>query len=534
MKKHFIYSLYLASLLYCSCASLQQPQGGPRDIEAPKVLKETPKNLTRNFRGDKIEIEFDEYFKLSSEFTEISVSPSMEIPPIFKTKQKSLEITFKDSLEKNTTYTVNFGKAIQDVNESNQLKNYSYVFSTGPILDSLQINGNVVSSADNKPVKDATVFIFTLARDTLFAKKRSSLYTTTDSAGNFSIKNLRNQKYTIYALKESSPDRIFNNANEEVAFLKDPINLTKDTGNIILKLFKEIPQQFRIIDRKIDTDGKILIIANKPINKPSITFLDGDIKEPIIEFSPKGDTTQIWLKDISFDSLKVSINSDNKPLDTLVFKRGKKDNYQRVITFGNNLSGANIRPGNTLNISFNIPIATIDMNKVELLEDSVPKRNFNIKKTENSPRKYVVTYPWLIKKRYTLSFQDNAIEDIYGTNNKAIKLDFELDEIENYGTLSLNVSKEDSLKNYVVLLLTEKNIIYKETPIKSNTTIVIKNIPTGKYTVKVVEDSNSNGEFDTGNVKLKIQPEKSWFYEKEIVTRANWDREEKIVIPKVF
>ena len=318
MKKPSVYIVLFCSLLLFSCASLQQPQGGPKDMLAPKVLEESPKNLSTNFKGDKIDITFDEYFKLSSEFTEISISPSLEITPVYKIKKKVLEIVFKDSLEKNTTYTINFGKAIQDVNESNVLKNYSYVFATGPVLDSLQISGTIISSNDIKPVKDATAFLFHIEQDTLFGKKKSSLFTTTDSAGHFSLKNLKEGKYTIYGLKEANPDRIYNSPNEEIAFLRDPINLVKDTSDIILKLFKGIPERLRILDKKIEKDGRITYIFNKPIKKPSITFIDPiNLKDPIINFSNKGDTASVWLRSYDFDSLKVAINSDKVALDTI-------------------------------------------------------------------------------------------------------------------------------------------------------------------------------------------------------------------------
>ncbi|MEO5910014.1 MAG: Ig-like domain-containing domain [Pelobium sp.] len=527
--------LLFTVLLFAACASLQTPQGGPRDITPPKVLEEFPKNLSTNFTGDKILITFDEYFKLNSEYTEISVSPAQDIPPIFKIRQKSLEINFKDSLQTNTTYTINFGKAIQDVNEANTLKNYSFVFSTGPKLDSLQISGQVVSSSDNKPVLDATVFIFQIERDSLFGKKKPSFYTNTDSSGNFSLKNLRESEYTIYALKETGVDRIYNSPNEEIAFSNSSIKLNKDTSQIILKLFKEVPERFRIVDRKIESDGRISMYFNKGLKNPSLTFIDApSLKNPIVDFSLKGDTALVWLPEINFDSLKIAINSDNKALDTVTFKRGKKDSYDRTILFSNNLSGGKIKPGSSLILTFNLPVASINPANAALLEDSVSKSNFTFTKIANSERKYQVNFPWKIKKRYSLGFKEGAITDIYGTPNKQLKLDFELDETENYGNLSIKFSKEDSLKNYVVQLLTEKNAVYSEFPVTKTMTKIFNNIPTNKFTVKVIEDANSNGEYDTGNVRLKIQPEKSWFWDKEIVTRANWDREEVIVIPKGF
>lgn len=525
-----------AVLFYSGCASLQTPSGGPRDTIPPKVVEEIPKNLSKNFKGKQIEITFDEFFKLSNEYQEITLSPETEIAPTYKVKKKTLEIDFKDSLEANTTYSIKFGKAIQDVNESNTLKNYSFVFATGSKLDSLEISGKVISSQDNQPVLDATVFLFPIKKDTLFGKKKPTIYTSSDSSGNFTLKNLREDTYRIYALKESGADRIYNSPNEDIAFLKDSVVLNKNMSNLSLKLFKQVADKFRTLDRRIEKDGRIDFFFNTPLSNPSLKFLGNDkIKNPIIDFSSKGDTAHLWLREFAFDSLKVSINNDNKPLDTVTLRRSLKDTYDRVILFNNNLSGGKIVPGRPLVLTFNLPIENIDPNKIVLTEDSVQRNGLTVKKLIPSDFKYEIDYPWRVKKRYTLSFKEGAVKDIYGTENKNLKLDFELDEVENYGNLSLNITKADSLKNYIVqLIIGKENNVYKEFIIKQNSIVNINYIPTNTYKVRVIEDLNSNGKFDTGNIKLKIQPEKVWFWDKDIVTRANWDREEKIVIPKVF
>jgi hypothetical protein len=525
-----------AVLFYSGCASLQTPSGGPRDTIPPKVVEEIPKNLSKNFKGKQIEITFDEFFKLSNEYQEITLSPETEIAPTYKVKKKTLEIDFKDSLEANTTYSIKFGKAIQDVNESNTLKNYSFVFATGSKLDSLEISGKVISSQDNQPVLDATVFLFPIKKDTLFGKKKPTIYTSSDSSGNFTLKNLREDTYRIYALKESGADRIYNSPNEDIAFLKDSVVLNKNMSNLSLKLFKQVADKFRTLDRRIEKDGRIDFFFNTPLSNPSLKFLgNNNIKNPIIDFSSKGDTAHLWLREFAFDSLKVSINNDNKPLDTVTLRRSLKDAYDRVILFNNNLSGGKIVPGRPLVLTFNLPIENIDPNKIVLTEDSVQRNGLTVKKLIPSDFKYEIDYPWRVKKRYTLSFKEGAVKDIYGTENKNLKLDFELDEVENYGNLSLNITKADSLKNYIVqLIIGKENNVYKEFIIKQNSIVNINYIPTNTYKVRVIEDLNSNGKFDTGNIKLKIQPEKVWFWDKDIVTRANWDREEKIAIPKVF
>lgn len=113
--RSLFYTFSGISLIY-GCASIGPgPQGGPKDKTPPKVLSMTPKNLTRNFKAKKIIIQFDEYFKLTDQYKQFSISPDVEVMPTLKIKDKSLEITFTDSLEKNTTYTLNFGKATPSI-----------------------------------------------------------------------------------------------------------------------------------------------------------------------------------------------------------------------------------------------------------------------------------------------------------------------------------------------------------------------------------------------------------------------------------
>src|SRR5471030_7453 len=145
-KSRFFFQIFIGFIaisVIFSCANIQRPMGGPRDKTPPKLLKATPLNSTRNFNAKIIQLDFDEFFKLTNQYQEITISPEMVKPPEFQIKNKSLVIRLKDTLQKNTTYVINFGKAIADVNEGNILKNFTYVFSTGPTIDSFRITGNV-------------------------------------------------------------------------------------------------------------------------------------------------------------------------------------------------------------------------------------------------------------------------------------------------------------------------------------------------------------------------------------------------------
>ena len=191
-KKCFFPGLFLPLfLLIFGCASRQPPGGGPRDHDPPKLLKASPPNMTRFFKSKVIQLDFDEYFKLNNPYTEVTMSPTPTKVPEYKLKGKSIVIALKDTLEKNTTYVINFGKAIVDVDEGNILKNFTYVFSTGEHIDSLSVSGTVTNSITQQHEKDITVMLFPLNKDTaMYGKKKPTLYTTTDTSGNFSCSTL--------------------------------------------------------------------------------------------------------------------------------------------------------------------------------------------------------------------------------------------------------------------------------------------------------------------------------------------------------
>ncbi len=524
----FFYSLFLIS-----CASVQSPTGGPRDTIQPVIVKEIPKNLTRNFSESEIEIEFNEFVKLSNEFTEISVSPSMDIPPVYKAKKEMLKISFEEALKKNTTYTINFGKAIADVNEGNILKNYSYVFSTGDQIDSLSISGKVINSLTKQKLKDVTVFILPISQDSLFGKKKASFFTTTDTSGSFKLSNLREDKYRIYALNEQGGDRIYNGNSEEIGFLNQVINLNKDTSNIELKVFKEVPRIFLVTDRKIETDGRLTLIFNKAILNPSITILEpaGLNATKTVEFSNTRDTALIWLPELTFDSIKVAVNSKEISLDTVILRRNKRDTYTPLVSITDNIVGTKIRPGSELAIKFSSPIKLFDPKLISILEDSVAIRGYELVKNENNPKTYTIKYPWKLKRQYILRLENNAFTDILGTKTKVYAKKFDLDSEDNYGSISIKISVPDTSKNYIIQWLNESDKTLRQDRIRKNTVLNYTRYPTAKYKIRVIYDDNNNGEWDTGNVILKRQPENTWTFEKTISLRPNWDLEENVTIP---
>jgi len=527
-------TLILGISSFIGCGTPGQLVGGPRDSIAPKVLKMRPENYKTNFNAEKIEIEFDEYFKIENEAKEFSVSPEFERQPTLKVRKKILEVSFQDSLEKNTTYTLNFGKAIADINEGNHIKNFTYVFSTGPKLDSLGLSGMVTNSMTGQPEIEAVVMIFPLARDTVFGKKKASIYTTTDSSGNYQLKNLRADTYKIYALKEKSSDKIYQQATDEVGFLKDSVVLNENKTNINLKVFKEDALIFRVTDRKLNNDGSIFLAFNQRLKKPSIRVIEpaGLDENKLLKFNSTNDSLRLWLKDLSFDSTKVAIFDEGKVLDTVKFSRGKKESYTRNVNSSDNLEGNLLNPNKPLKLTFNFPIEKLDAAKITLTEDSVSRSGLIIEKDTSDFLSYLVRYPWIAKRTYEIKFGAGAFTAIFDAKNKEFVRSFELSSRDNYGTLQLKVAITEPKNQYILQVIDENDGLISSSTFQKDTTVRFTNYRAGKYFVRVIYDTNKNGKWDTGSVKEGRQPEKVYNEPKELSIKANWDRNEAITIPK--
>ena len=161
--------IYFISITGTGCAQIGAPTGGPRDSLPPELVNALPKLMTTNFKGNKITLNFNEYIDVQDVSNNLLVSPLPKTNPIIDYKLKTVTVKLKDSLIDNTTYTINFGNAIKDNNEGNPFKNFTYVFSTGKTIDSLQISGNVIIAQTGKA--DSTIIALLYS-----AKNKAELY----------------------------------------------------------------------------------------------------------------------------------------------------------------------------------------------------------------------------------------------------------------------------------------------------------------------------------------------------------------------
>ncbi len=232
------------AMMLVACASIGSPEGGPRDYTPPQVVKSSPQPGSTNFKGNKVEITFDEIINLKDQQKKVIISPAPRTAPLIRTVGKKVTIEFRDSLKENTTYVIDFSNAIEDNNESNQLDGYTFAFSTGDVIDTLAVSGIVLRAKDLEPMQHVIVGLHSNLDDTAFTNVPLERVSRTNDRGKFTIRNLKPGNYHVFALSDVDGDYRMART-EDIAFL----------DQIIVPSTSQYTSQDTVFtfDRRIDT-----------------------------------------------------------------------------------------------------------------------------------------------------------------------------------------------------------------------------------------------------------------------------------------
>jgi uncharacterized protein (DUF2141 family) len=221
-----------------SCANIVPPAGGPRDSLPPRLVRSSPSNGSTNFRGKTIEMVFDEYLDIAEPQKNFLFTPTFNINPDVVVKSRTIIIRLKDSLEANTTYTFNFGDAIRDINESNILHNFTYRMSTGPVLDSLTLEGKVLLAETGTVDSTLSVFLYKNLNDSAVVKERPRYITKLNGNGTFRFENLSPGTYKIYALNDATGGHRYIAKTQLFAFADSPVVVQPGVPRVTLYAYK--------------------------------------------------------------------------------------------------------------------------------------------------------------------------------------------------------------------------------------------------------------------------------------------------------
>ncbi|MBK9414006.1 MAG: Ig-like domain-containing protein [Bacteroidetes bacterium] len=517
-------SIYFLLVLLTSCAIRVDPSGGEKDILPPKVLKTVPENYSINTKPTDIVLTFDEFVQLKDISTQLVVSPLLKYPPESKIKKKSVHIHFLDTLEENTTYTLNFGNSIIDNNEGNPLENYQFVFSTGNVVDSLKISGKIEYAFDHKKEKNLLAMIYKGNDDSLPFKQRPNYFAKTNDNGEFTINNIAPGNYKLIALEDKDGNYLYTNGEENIGYADSRVEAGDE--KVQVRLFKEPPPLH--LNKSVSlSPGKVLLVFSAAADTVKLNFLSDTTKLEIFskEFSDQKDSLTILYKNTEVDSLSFYYFGGKK-MDTVDVRLFKQNSQ----VTGRGKFALLFEPADKTSehhfylpykVMSNHPLVSLNESAFVLKRDTVVVSDYKTFFTDSIKSSFLIDAKWVEKSEYELFIPPGTATDIYGLKNDTTILEWTVRPETYYGTMMLKLSAIKA--NVIVQLLDDNDFVVRQSYVKGDTAIQYSYLDPKLYRVKLIDDANGNNMWDSGNLMKKIQPESTNYYPEKITVRSNWD-----------
>lgn len=523
LKNKRIYIILICISLINSCAKRGVPEGGPEDVNPPKVIKTYPNNESVLFNEKYIEIFFDEFIKLDDINSQLVISPPIDVGNYTITPQggssKEIKIELNENLKDSITYIFNFGESIKDNNEGNVLKFYKYVMSTGEYIDSLELGGNVSNSYSIKNKKFITAMLYNFDEefyDSIPLKEKPNYVSSTLDSIYFNFTNIKPGKYHLIALKDNNNNFLFDPLVDEIGFYDSPIKLPGEY-NIELKIFKEKPS-FYLYKPFQEYQNRVNFGYRGDTNELKINIVDNDDIETALTFEEDTDTLNFWFQKVDFDT--IILNVENKKFSNLykipISKKKLKIDSLKIETENYN----SIELGTKFIIKSNIPISKIDDKLIEVYNKDSTFIDFSTQIVGHN--KIILDFEVLPNDKYTVNLFPKSIIDLYGNTIDSLSYTASTKKRSDYGSLIINPRSFNKLPLILELVSDNEEIIKSKYISNELGPYFFENIKPGDYYLRLIHDKNKNKVWDTGNYLKKIEPEETLKSNDKIKIRANW------------
>ena len=437
------------------------PNGGPKDTKAPQFVNKSTADSVLNFSGGNIVLEFDEYIKLANVQQNFTISPLTQKRPKIKAKKKKLIIELPDSLlESNTTYTLDFGNAVQDIKESNAYKNLRITLSTGSYFDSLQLKGKIFDASTGRGDSIRVLLYPDDMPDSMLLKQRP-LYVSKAGNGMFSFSGLPNKKFKIAALGDKNSNYIYDARGEKIAFYDRIIDIVNPDSALVLYSFVE--------DKMIDSSGLIKSAQGGGKGKNAKNKQGAPLSyvlNPNIKAEKKFDRR---------DTLRIEILDTNAQVNT-----------------------AKLRFYENEALDLSVELEYDDSNKV-----------------------ITVLPEWQKGTKHRLIVGKNFLTDTSGNGSKADTLEFTTFSDEDYAGITVVLDSALYKPGAIIMVYDKETLVRKAkatlTPVSFN------ELKPKTYKLRLLYDENANGKWDSGELENRKQPEITLELPKSIRLKPNWE-----------
>ncbi|MEA4809154.1 Ig-like domain-containing domain [Macellibacteroides fermentans] len=569
--------IFLLVVMY-SCANMASPNGGPYDEKPPRFIASNPLPNQTNFKGNKVEIEFDELIQIENPMENVIVTPPQRMLPVIQARGRKAVVELKDTLKPNTTYTIDFTNSIADNNEKNVFENFSFAFSTGNVIDSLEVSGTLLNAENLEPMPGITIGLHSNQVDSAFRKLPFERISRTNDKGKFTIRNIATGSYHIFGLNDINRDYRFDQPGEEMAFAdslytptfqftsrndtvwKDSItvdsikvvNYTRFMpDDVLLLLSKEKFERQYLTKSERTQDNRFTIRFNAQIDSiPAPRLLQTEAVQDkwyVAQKAEENKAVHYWLTDsllwkqdtirVALDYLKSdSLNVLRPQTDTLqmvlrkrpeVKKKRKKGEPEPIVFLGMNVDApSSMDVFDTVSVVFDEPVLNIKKEafyldrKVDTLWQEV---DFNFIPDSTNALGFFIDRDWKYGETYRLEADSATIYSLYGKWNNVLSTQFTIKKQDDYGNLYINLPGVDTTA--FVQLLNASDQPVRKAPVREGG-VLFMDLKPDKYYARIILDLNNNDEWDPGNFAEKRQPEPVYYYPGFFTVMQNFDVEE--------
>lgn len=507
-------------LILTACGQVGTITGGPVDNEAPKpILTEIqPPRASKNISPNRIEIPFDEYIALNKPAENIKVAPKdVVLDHSIQGKTLVLEKTEGD-WEENTTYSIYLNRAVKDITENND-SIMLYVFSTGPVIDSLRASVVIQDAYNQKTIKDITVGLFeeNVLSDTTDQEPR--YFSTSDKSGLAQFEYLKDGEYFVYAFKDENRNNKLDadeSRGKMTGVLRPyPIDTILDT----ISLMPPLPKELRVLSNEFISPGVWCLGFNKAVSDNySLNFTGEGFIDSV--WNETKDSITYFLKNSLSGNEALIINAASSA-DTITKRFFYKEKPELSAT--NNLTKGHLPFGDTLELSWNDGLKKLDTSTIlcASLEDSSKVQLAPKYKIVASNKLTVFNLPRDVST-ISMSFLPTSVTGFNLELKDTVQLEFSVGKEKDLGTLNIVL---DSIPSNGILILHSPRKEVGRRVISDNSMISFNNLKPGKYSYSILIDTNRNGAWDTGDIFKDLPAEKMLWFNQSSTVRANWEVE---------
>ncbi|MDA0193698.1 MAG: Ig-like domain-containing domain [Bacteroidetes bacterium] len=573
-----VFGVILYGSFLFSCANKGTLTGGEKDTIPPTLISSFPIQETLNFDGTEIILTFDERIQALQLQRKLLITPFSDVKYKVKADKNVLQLNFEEPFADSTTYTINFADGVTDVTENNPVLNLSLAFSTGDVIDSLFIFGKVINLMTNLPPEVAGISLYP-ANDTLdIFSGKPYYFTYSDEKGAFRINNMKNGEYRIYAFIDENNNFLNESGQEPHGFLPDTFNLSDFSDSLTIKLYQQDVQELKLVNSRA-LGSHFDVRFNKPIVSYSLSTLDSSSSSLKTHITPDSLILRFYNSKIPLvDSAAYIVHAVDKvgnfSNDTVYAKFTDREiKFEALKLNVSPPDKAQVLDQIMLNFTFNKPINYFNgdslLVKYDTLRtdrlDSITDLTWNNTKTELTAilipdRQYLIDLEALNKlrsdsikilqdslkvlgivdttslvgtpkgsskdtakplqtNRLRLYLGKGAFISIENDSSKLINYIYSYREPEKYGKISGIVQTAST--SFFIQLIDQKFKVIDEVYNQKN--YQFEFVPPGKYKIRVLIDSNLDGQWSAGNVREWKSPEPIYFFPEFIELRENWE-----------